>query len=216
MNPACADDARPAPPLAEDAVHVWLAPWPPAADDAARPAADARWTRGVLARYLGVAPPAVVLARGPYGKPRLAAPAGGAPLEFNLAHSGGLVALAVARHGVGVDVEAIAPLPGLDALAARCLDAAERAAWLAAPAAGRLDAFLRLWTRKEACLKAAGTGLVDHLADAGTIGRIAVPGVRHVHDWRSGGHRFAVASVATCRTLRIEVIDGRAAAVAPA
>jgi 4'-phosphopantetheinyl transferase len=81
------------------------------------------------------------------------------PADVSLSHGGGWVAAAGSRCGrVGVDVEgsrAVSP-----ALARRCLSTAELT-WLgqARDAHGRRERFLRLWTAKEAYLKAVGTGL---------------------------------------------------------
>ena len=81
------------------------------------------------------------------------------PVDVSLSHGGGWVAAAAHRHGrIGVDVEAVRPVS--PALARRCLSAGELS-WLedAADAAARERRFLRLWTAKEAYLKAIGTGL---------------------------------------------------------
>src|SRR5215472_9529460 len=97
----------------------------------------------------------------PHGKPALRR--GG--LEFSVAHSGDLVAVAVAAAPVGVDVEQLEGRPhelgGDDpATLARVVFAAEEQAALAAvPASGRARAFLVAWTRKEAVTKAKGDGL---------------------------------------------------------
>ena len=97
----------------------------------------------------------------PHGKP--AVQHGG--LEFSVAHSGDLVAVAVATAPVGVDVEQLEgrsrELGGGDPAAlARVVFAAEEQAALAAVAAsGRARAFLVAWTRKEAVTKAKGDGL---------------------------------------------------------
>ena len=47
----------------------------------------------------------------------------------------------------------------MDLLAAHHFTAAEQAEFAALPAAARTRAFLLGWTRKEACMKAAGCGL---------------------------------------------------------
>ena len=97
----------------------------------------------------------------PHGKP--AVQHGG--LEFSVAHSGDLVAVAVATAPVGVDVEQLEGRPrelggGDPAALARVVFAAEEQAALAAVAAsGRARAFLVAWTRKEAVTKAKGDGL---------------------------------------------------------
>ena len=97
----------------------------------------------------------------PHGKPVVRH---GGP-EFSVAHSGDLVAVAVATAPVGVDVEQLEgrshELGGGDpATLARVVFAAEEQAALAAVAAsGRARAFLVAWTRKEAVTKAKGDGL---------------------------------------------------------
>ena len=97
----------------------------------------------------------------PHGKPVIR---GGGP-EHSVAHSGDLIAVAVARAPVGVDVEQLDdrphPLGGGDpeALARLVLAGEERAALAAVPPAGRPRAFLVAWTRKEAVTKAKGDGL---------------------------------------------------------
>ena len=109
--------------------------------------------RTVLASYLSVEPRALAFAYGPRGKPALASDGG---LRFNVAHSHGLALVAVARgRELGVDLERVRPLPAAEAIARRFFSAGERAA----PLRRRLDAFLSLWTRKEAYLKATGGGL---------------------------------------------------------
>ncbi len=96
----------------------------------------------------------VSVRRGAHGGP-VADP----PVAVSLSHGGGWIAVAAYVHGrVGVDVEAgrdVAP-----ALARRCCSTAELA-WLerAADAQTLDERFLRLWTAKEAYLKAIGTGL---------------------------------------------------------
>ncbi len=205
--------------LPANEIHVWIADWPARPSGDMRSAAESAWTRGVLAGYLGVAPDTLAFARGAFGKPRLAGAGVDGPLEFNLSHSGGIIALAVARDGVGVDIEAVRPLPELDAMAARSLAATEHREWTAAPPERRLDVFHRLWTRKEACLKAAGTGLVANLADVCATPLAGLPGVRHVLDWRLGGHHAAVASTCALARVDVRVFDHRvaaSAAVAPA
>lgn len=134
-----------------------------------RPADRARYlaahalTRLVLGHRLGIAPAAVALDRTcrcgeQHGKPRLAA--GDGP-HFSLTHAGDVVGVAV--HGVapvGLDAEQLRPLGDLAGMA--------RQAWSPTELArgGRVDtaAFLTVWTRKEALLKASGDGLAAPMA----------------------------------------------------
>lgn len=87
----------------------------------------------------------------------------GTRLRISLSHTTGCAALAVCEGPVGVDVEERRPLP-TDTLAPSTLTPAE-AKHLAAASAGpeRDAAFLRCWTRKEAVLKAVGTGITSDL-----------------------------------------------------
>ena len=98
----------------------------------------------------------------PHGKPVVA---GGGP-QFSVAHSGALIAVAVARDPVGVDVEQLdgrdRPLGGdggPDALARFVLAEPERTALAEVDPAARERAFLVAWARKEAVTKATGDGL---------------------------------------------------------
>jgi 4'-phosphopantetheinyl transferase len=106
--------------------------------------------RTLLGERLGVAPAAVALAAGPHGKPEVP----GAPVRFNVSHAGELALVALAAGcEVGVDVER---LDRSSRAVERTLTEAERAAL---PEAGRHEALLRVWCRKEALAKAGGGGL---------------------------------------------------------
>ncbi|MEP7118785.1 MAG: 4'-phosphopantetheinyl transferase superfamily protein, partial [Acidobacteriota bacterium] len=87
------------------------------------------------------------------------AQAGTPPLRFNLSHTSGLVALAVARGvPVGVDVERVTREVSL-AIADRHFAAAEVRDLHARPSADQARAFFDYWTLKEAYIKARGLGL---------------------------------------------------------
>ena len=91
------------------------------------------------------------------GKPRLVSPG---RLEFNLSHSGDHALLAVSRERpVGVDIEVVRPIRERDSIVSRYFTDAERISFDAVPPPLRDDHFFRLWTRKEAFLKALGVGL---------------------------------------------------------
>jgi 4'-phosphopantetheinyl transferase len=115
--------------------------------------------RLVLSRYASVQPKAWQFAAGPSGKPAIAGPPGHSWLRFNLSHTRGLCACAVARDlDVGVDVE-VNDRPVSEALMASCLTAEERAQVAPWPEGQRSRIFLDFWTLKEAYLKARGVGL---------------------------------------------------------
>jgi 4'-phosphopantetheinyl transferase len=114
--------------------------------------------RWLLAGY-GVGPAASLQFEvGPAGKPKLA-PGHLRPLEFNVAHTRGMVALAFAQAAVGIDVERVRPLADAEAIVRSHFAPEERRAWEGVSADMRERAFFNGWTRKEAFLKATGEGL---------------------------------------------------------
>jgi 4'-phosphopantetheinyl transferase len=124
--------------------------------------------RQVLGRAIGIAPADLLISRTcahcghpSHGKPVVV----GHPLTFSLSHSHTLGVLAMSPDGaaIGVDVEQLRPRRHLDRLAARTMTAAELGAWGARPEAQQLRAFLDVWARKEAYLKALGLGLAADL-----------------------------------------------------
>jgi 4'-phosphopantetheinyl transferase len=120
--------------------------------------------RRSLSRCAPVAPSAWRFAPRPGGRPELAGPAGGAGLRFNLSHTDGLAACAVAREvDVGVDVEAGARVRRPLALAERFFAPEEAAALRGLSEAAQTERFLALWVAKEAVLKARGVGIAGGL-----------------------------------------------------
>ena len=128
-----------------------------------------RWTAGrgllreILGHYLAVEPAAVRFGRNAHGKPMLAGEAQ-LPIALNLARSGGLGVYAfTSSHAVGVDLEEVREFPEMRAMAGNTFSRGERAALEAVSHEDFLAAFFRCWTRKEAFLKARGTGLLAAL-----------------------------------------------------
>lgn len=113
--------------------------------------------RHLLAARTGRPQAALAFLEGPFGKPSLA----GAPrCAFNLSHSDDVALVAMADSGeIGVDVELLRPMPDAIDLARHNFSAAECAELAATRAPDQALAFLLGWTRKEACLKAIGSGL---------------------------------------------------------
>lgn len=100
------------------------------------------------------------------GKPVLvAAQRGAPPLMFNLSHARGLVACGVTQSGeIGVDVERLDRTVDGDAIARRYFAASE-VIWLESLLPNeRRRRFVELWSLKEACFKAAGSGLAGGLS----------------------------------------------------
>jgi 4'-phosphopantetheinyl transferase len=115
--------------------------------------------RELLAHHLDARPREVPIVYGEHGKPALD-PALGSDLRFNVSHTGGLAAIALAAgREVGVDVELRRPRRRLELLARATLSPAEKEWFARLPAPDRLAAFLDLWSAKEAYSKLLGRGL---------------------------------------------------------
>jgi 4'-phosphopantetheinyl transferase len=127
--------------------------------------------RTTLSRYApGTPPDGWRFMTTKHGRPELAPDTPAPPLRFNLSHTAGLVACAVALgRDVGVDVEHVRPprleprdKAGGDAwleIANAHFAPAEIAALAAEPPAARRARFFAIWTLKEAYIKARGLGL---------------------------------------------------------
>lgn len=116
--------------------------------------------RHLLGRRLGLDPRKLVFAVEPGGRPYLECASGKTSPVFSLSHSHDCIAIAIADSGpIGIDVEKIRSGTSMDAIIQRFFKPVEREAWETLLAADCEPAFLRLWTRKEAILKALGLGL---------------------------------------------------------
>jgi 4'-phosphopantetheinyl transferase len=142
------------------------------------------FVRRVLGAYAGVPPASLRFRYGPQGKPQLAGV--GTGIGFNVSHSDEwvLCAVAPARH-VGVDVErrrhdlTVAEID-------QVLTRDEREVLAKMDGSERALAMLRLWTRKEAVVKAMGAGLsfmLDRL-EVGVEGEVVHASAHPVADWR--------------------------------
>ena len=144
------------PPLDRGEIHVWLIEGPPDTRPRTLSGVSQLALGKLLAGYAGRRDAPTIL-RGEHGKP-YAPDLGG--IDFNLSHSGRHALIAVARdQSVGVDLEKQGRQRSVDDIAQRYFPAAEANALRKLPAELRDAAFLRLWTGKEAVLKALGEGL---------------------------------------------------------
>ncbi len=144
------------PPLDRGEVHVWLVEGPPDARPRALSGISQLALGKLLAGYADRRDAPTIL-RGEHGKPYAPDLDG---IEFNLSHSGRHALIAIARdQPVGVDLEMQGRQRSVVDIAQRYFAAAESRALRALPPELRDAAFLRLWTGKEAVLKALGEGL---------------------------------------------------------
>lgn len=144
--------------------------------------------RRLVSACLGLEPGAIAIDRtcancgaADHGKPTLAGvpSAGRPPLQFNLAHSGEVVAIALAGPGteVGIDVEAVQPQMRWSTIRRHVFSDAEwdETGATADPTAERFA----LWARKEAAAKTTGHGLAIDLRHVQIEGPTGTAGFRH-------------------------------------
>ncbi len=120
-------------------------------------------SRMILSKYTGIDPARLVFGAGARGKPFLVYER--SVPYFNLSHSGDLMILGIADDlGLGVDVEIINNQLEWKQIAANFFDAAEMKGIASlSTQIEQLRAFYRVWTLKEAYLKARGDGLAGGL-----------------------------------------------------
>lgn len=116
--------------------------------------------RIVLSRYLDLAPDELEFTYSLQGKPELNNIAPKQRLCFNVSHSQDVAVYAIAlNRSVGIDLEYLRHIPNLEQLAERFFSKSESELINTVPKQQQQEAFFRLWTIKEAYLKATGEGL---------------------------------------------------------
>ncbi len=121
------------------------------------------FVRAVLSRYGEVPATSWTFAEGAQGRPEIAHPSALTGLRFNLSHTRGQIALLV--HGVrdaGIDVERLDRVEDPVALSRRFFTSEEHEGVASLVAAERDAQFVRLWTLKEAYVKARGLSLAEN------------------------------------------------------
>jgi len=151
-----------------DAIRGWLSDEDWRRGERFRRERDARsflfrraFLRRILARHVGLEPRDLVFVQSPFGKPFLARRDVNVRFSATSAEDRALLAVTAGREP-GLDLEherRLGPQEGLSALAERILTPGELARWRGLEGPARRASLLRAWTRKEAVLKALGTGL---------------------------------------------------------
>lgn len=163
-------------------------------DDRVRALLSRYLLRRKLGECLNRPPRSLRLEAGAQGKPRLPAK----EIEFNLSHSGSVVALAISEDEVGIDIERQRTFEDAEQLLENHFTGDEIRWFRQHPDAERAVAFLTLWTRKEALYKAMGKGLflpLDHVSAHPNLDSVAgwqirtlqaPPGYLSALAWRRG------------------------------
>jgi len=155
--------------------------------------------RVALSPLVGVAPEELVFdswcprCGTAHGKPRLLPPHG--DIDFSVSRAGAVVALAIGRVHVGLDVASSSGVP--DAGVVRLAFAPdERREYAALPEEEQSRAFFACWTRKEAVLKGIGHGLaVDPSSVSVTLLELSPPRVRRLPAEFGPAHAWSLVPV---------------------
>lgn len=116
--------------------------------------------RTILSSYLNEPPEKICFERTSFGKPLHS------KIFFSLSHSQDLAVIAVSQVGsVGVDVEFKRRVPGKLLMARRFFAPTEYAYLKSLPVELQEDAFFKLWTAKEALIKAKGLRFMGGLSN---------------------------------------------------
>lgn len=153
--------------------------------------------RSILRRSLGSSlamdPTDLVFSAGERGKPFLAVPEIDDPPRFNLSHSGNLVVFVIGLVDVGCDVESLREVPNAERMARRFFSPSEQSLIESLGGSIRDRAFLRIWTQKEAYLKATGLGVGMPLREVETEpDPVSPPGLRAIAGDRDEAARWTL------------------------
>lgn len=167
--------------------------------------------RQILSTHIGIQPQGLVFQKGAHGKPSVLESA--IPIEFNISHAGDCVLIGITmKDECGVDIEQLRSRVSEEAIAERFFCPRE-VEWLKRTGIG----FVRLWTMKEAIVKAVGQGLSIPLSDVdvtdiaeGNVSAITLntPGLESKTLWLKElniveGYAAAAAAVGTEHTIRL-------------
>lgn len=116
--------------------------------------------RQILGSYLAMSPEAIEFYTAQHGKPYIMHLLRGTELCFNVSHSHEMAVFAITRdRRLGVDVEHIRPITNIHRIAQHFFSKREAETLKSLPSAQQPIGFLNCWTRKEAYIKAIGSGL---------------------------------------------------------
>lgn len=123
--------------------------------------------RTLLGNYLGMNAAEIDIIYGEQGKPAVESRVENKSLEFNLSHSNEYAVYVFGwNHALGIDIEHIRPFSDVDDFAERFFSQSEKELIKSLADEKKWAAFFKLWTCKEALLKATGKGLTVPLNEA--------------------------------------------------
>jgi 4'-phosphopantetheinyl transferase len=175
--------------------------------------------RQILSNYSDADAATLTFARNHHGKPYLIPRVNDPNLQFSVSRSSNCCMLAVRLdHSIGIDVEKMRDRPQAIDIVQSYFTPGESKALAALRGAARRDAFVALWTHKEATVKGLGISLAAHLGRiefaldaAGSLRLVAWDGDQSVaQKWSivrvdpQPGYVAAVASARPIRSLTLQ------------
>jgi 4'-phosphopantetheinyl transferase len=116
--------------------------------------------REILASLSGASAEEINIGKNAWGKPFLIQPQSSARWTFNLSHSENCVCFAFSlNQEVGIDIELKREIPSCITIAEQFFSEQEKETLRVLPLENQSISFLKIWTKKEALLKALGIGI---------------------------------------------------------
>jgi len=116
--------------------------------------------RVLLSKYLTVDAKDIQFCYGDRGKPKIVNGDTGKPVEFSISHSEDALLYAFTKkRDVGIDIEYVRPIPEMVKIVDDYFQNDEKNKFKVLPPHLQEEFFFKVWTRKEAFLKATGKGL---------------------------------------------------------
>ena len=116
--------------------------------------------RTLIGHYISKPADQLEFVREDHGKPRLRNEFGKQSIHFNFSRSGTIALYAFTRdQEIGVDVEKIRNVSDMELIVQHYFSKREKSEFFTLPECEKKTAFFNCWTRKEAYIKAIGTGL---------------------------------------------------------
>ncbi|MDD1724018.1 MAG: 4'-phosphopantetheinyl transferase superfamily protein [Methanospirillum sp.] len=114
--------------------------------------------RVLLSRYTGISPEEISFGEDPYGKPFIRN-RNSYLISFNVSHSKDRFLMGICRNrDIGVDIQQIDPGIPVMKIARRFFQPVDYGYLASLPGDELISEFYRIWTMKEACIKAVGKG----------------------------------------------------------
>ncbi len=115
--------------------------------------------KNIISNYLGLNIKQIIFSYNEFGKPVIPERINSFRLNFNISHSGDLGLIAITRKNlIGIDVEKMNELDQIDDIINLCFTETEKYMLSCLESTEKKEVFYKIWTGKEAFIKAIGKG----------------------------------------------------------